>query len=555
MAEKGAMALRGALSKLYKLLMLDRSDISAIYVFSILGGLVSLSLPLGIQTIISFVMAGSVSTSIVVLIILVVAGVFISGLLQVRQMQITEKIQQKIFVRYSFEFADRIPKMNIQKMDNYFLPELVNRFFDTMSLQKGIAKLLLDIPAAMIQMIFGLILLSFYHPVFIVFGILLFVILAIILQVTFAKGLETSLTESDYKYKAASWFEEMARTVKTFKYSKGTSLHLTETDKITSAYLNSRTSHFKILLMQYWSLISFKLVITAAMLIVGSLLLVDQQLNIGQFVSAEIVILLTIASVEKFIVSLDNIYDVLTALEKLGKVVNSEIEKEGTVLLEPVSKGVSLELVNVHFNYSDGAQVLNNISLNVKPGEHIALLGKSGAGKTTILRMFTGAFKEFDGNVLIDQVPIGNYNLRSLRSQTGIMLSSQDIFHGTLRDNITMGNENTSNEEMFRLSKITGLYNFILSLKEGFDTMLDPAGKKLPRKIVQTILLMRALLGRHRLLLLEEPDSFIDKENIPAIQDFIRSDINATIVFTTGNADFAKVADRILHVEDGQIVS
>lgn len=555
MAEKGAMALRGALSKLYKLLMLDRSDISAIYVFSILGGLVSLSLPLGIQTIISFVMAGSVSTSIVVLIILVVAGVFINGLLQVRQMQITEKIQQKIFVRYSFEFADRIPKMNIQKMDNYFLPELVNRFFDTMSLQKGIAKLLLDIPAAMIQMIFGLILLSLYHPVFIVFGILLFIILAIILQATFAKGLETSLTESDYKYKAASWFEEMARTVKTFKYSKGTLLHLTETDKITSAYLTSRTSHFKILLKQYWSLISFKLVITAAMLIVGSLLLVDQQLNIGQFVSAEIVILLTIASVEKFIVSLDNIYDVLTALEKLGKVVNSEIEKEGTVLLEPLNKGVSLELINVHFNYSDGAQVLNNISLNVRPGEHIALLGKSGAGKTTVLRMFTGAFKEFDGNVLIDQAPIGNYNLRSLRSQTGIMLSSQDIFHGTLRDNITMGNENTSNEEMFRLSKITGLYNFILSLKEGFDTMLDPAGKKLPRKIVQTILLMRALLGRHRLLLLEEPDSFIDKENIPAIQEFIRSDINATIVFTTGNADFAKVADRILHIEDGQIVS
>ncbi|HNP21476.1 MAG TPA: ATP-binding cassette domain-containing protein [Panacibacter sp.] len=555
MAEKGAMALRGALSKLYKLLVLDRREISAIYVFAAFGGLVALSLPLGIQTIISFVMAGSVSTSIIVLIILVVAGVFVNGLLQVRQMQLTEKIQQKIFVRYSFGFADRIPKINIQKMDNYFLPELVNRFFDTMSLQKGIAKLLLDIPAAMIQMIFGLILLSFYHPVFIVFGILLFIILAIILQVTFAKGLETSLTESDYKYKAAAWFEEMARTVKTFKYSKGTSLHLTETDKITSAYLNSRTSHFKILLKQYWSLISFKLVITAAMLIVGSLLLVDQQLNIGQFVSAEIVILLTIASVEKFIVSLDNIYDVLTALEKLGKVVNSEIEKNGSAVLPPLNKGVSLELINVQFSYSDGVKVLNDFSLSVKAGEHIALLGKSGSGKTTILRMFTGAFTDFEGNILIDQVPIINYDLRSLRSQTGIMLSSQDIFHGTVRDNITMGNDNISDEEIFHLSKVTGLYGYILSLKEGFDTMLDPAGKRQPKKIVQTILLMRALLGRHRLLLLEEPDSFIDKANIPAIQNFIKTDINATIVFTTSNPEFAKVADRALHINEGKIVS
>lgn len=553
MAEKGAIALRGALSKLYTLLTLDRSDITAIYIFSILGGLVQLTLPLGIQTIISFVMAGSVSTSIIVLIILVVIGVFVNGLLQVRQMQITEKIQQKIFVRYSFEFADRIPKMDIQKLDNYFLPELMNRFFDTMSLQKGIAKLLLDIPAAMIQMIFGLILLSFYHPVFIIFGLLLFLILGLILQLTFKKGLEASLIESDYKYKTASWFEEMARTVKTFKYSKGTSIHIAETDKIATGYLNSRTSHFKILLKQYWSLISFKLVITAAMLIVGSLLLVDQQLNIGQFVSAEIVILLTIASVEKFIVSLDNIYDVLTALEKLGKVVNTEIEKDGSEILPKVDRGVSLELINVNFYYSDGNKALNNISLKVNPGEHVALVGPSGAGKTSILRMFTGAFREFEGNVLIDDMPIGNYNLRSLRSQTGIKLSNQDIFHGTLRDNLTMGNSNISPEEIIHLAKITGLHDFILALKDGLDTMLDPAGKKLPNKIRQTILLVRALLGKHRLLLLEEPGRYIDKERLADIQEFIKNDITATIIIATEDIEFAKVADRIVFIEDGTV--
>ena len=322
-------ALGAALTKLYKLLVLDRKDIYAIYTFSIFTGLVQLSLPLGIQTIISFVLAGSVSTSIIILIILVVAGVFFTGLLQVKQMQLTEKIEQKIFVRYAFEFADRLPKINIQKMDNYYLPEVVNRFFDTMSLQKGMSKLLLDIPAATIQMIFGLILLSFYHPVFIVFGLVMFVVLILILRFTSVRGMETSLRASDYKYSVAAWLQEIARTIKTFKYSKGTSLHLKETDELTTGYLNSSTEHFKVLLKQYWSLITFKVIITAAMLIVGSLLLVDQQLNIGQFVAAEIVILTIIGAVEKFITSLDKVYDVLTALEKLGKITNSEMENDG----------------------------------------------------------------------------------------------------------------------------------------------------------------------------------------------------------------------------------
>ena len=86
----------------------------------------------------------------------------------------------------------------------------------------------------------------------------------------------------------------------------------------------------------------------------------------------------------------------LTALEKLGKVVNSEIEKMALAVLPPLNKGVSLELINVQFSYSDGVKVLNDFSLSVKAGEHIALLGKSGSGKTTILRMFTGAFTDFE---------------------------------------------------------------------------------------------------------------------------------------------------------------
>lgn len=546
-------ALGAALAKLYNLLVLDRKDIYAIYAFSIFSGLVQLSLPLGIQTIISFVLAGSVSTSIIILIILVVAGVFFTGLLQVKQMQLTEKIEQKIFVRYAFEFADRLPKINIQKMDNYYLPEVVNRFFDTMSLQKGMSKLLLDIPAATIQMVFGLILLSFYHPVFIVFGLVMFLVLILILRFTSVKGMETSLRASDYKYRVAAWLQEIARTIKTFKYSKGTSLHLKETDELTTGYLNSSTEHFKVLLKQYWSLITFKLIITAAMLIVGSLLLVDQQLNIGQFVAAEIVILTIIGAVEKFITSLDKVYDVLTALEKLGKITNSETETEGTIALNAKQAGVAIKFDNVSFQYPDGIKVLSNLSFTLEPGKHIAIMGKSGSGKSTVLRLLTGAFKDFEGSVLIDEVPVANYSLQSLRSQTGILLNAQDIFKGTLLDNLTMGNKTLTISEVTALANITGLIEFVQSQKEGYDTQLDPTGKRLSKKVVQTILLMRALLGGHRLLLLEEPLHDIDPFYAQRILNYLKSDIDATIVIATNNAATAQACDKVLRLNNGSL--
>ena len=159
-------------TRILKLLKLERKEITAVYFYAILNGLIQLSLPVGVQAIVGFVLGASMRASLVVLIVLVVLGVLIAGIMQINQMKIIEKIQQKLFVRYSFAFAERIPKLDLKKTDNIYLPELVNRFFDITVLQKSLSKILLDIPTASIQIIFGLILLSFYHPAFIFFGIM-----------------------------------------------------------------------------------------------------------------------------------------------------------------------------------------------------------------------------------------------------------------------------------------------------------------------------------------------------------------------------------------------
>lgn len=543
-----------AARKLVAILQLDKKEVSAIYIYAILAGLVQLVTPLGIQSIIGFVMAGALSTSIVVLITVVVLGVFLNGLFQIRQLQIIEKIKQKIYTRDALSFADKIPHLNIEKLDNYYLPELVNRFFDTITLQKGIEKILLEIPAAFIQILFGIILLSLYHPVFIAFGIVLVVLLYVILATTLPKGFTKNLLASDYKYKTAAWLQELARVVKTFKYAKKTSLHIEKTDELVSNYLIARTSYFKILLTQFWSLVAFKIIITAAMLIVGVYLLLNQQINIGQFIAADIVILAVISSVEKLILTLDKAYDTLTAIEKLDKIKSAELESAGNETIAG-SNGMKIDFKNVSFNYPNGKNVLNKINVEIQSGEKVLIVGNSGSGKSTLLRLLTGTFTNFSGAIRINNVALGSYAIDSLRSNTGVLISQQDIFQGTIRDNITMGDSGVTNEELYQLTKSTGLESFIGELEIGFDTDIDPAGKKLPEKIKQGILLARALFSRKTLLLLENPFDGLDATAIESVREMMAKLENVTMLVTAGSNSHQEIFDKIIYLQNGSIVS
>lgn len=544
--------------RIFRVIKLEKNEISSVYFYAILNGLIQLSLPLGIQSIISFVLGGAITTSLVVLIFFVVLGVFLTGMLQVNQMRLIEKVQQKIFVRYSFELAERIPKLNLQAVDGYYLPELINRFFDTVSLQKGISKLLLDIPTATIQIVFGLLLLSFYHPVFIFFGASLVLIIYLILKVTSARGMESSLRESDYKYAVAGWLQEMARVVKSFKFAKHTSLNIQRTDKLVSGYLQSRTTHFNVLLWQYWSLVGFKVLITAAMLIVGSILLVDQQLNIGQFIASEIVILMVITSVEKLIVNLDKVYDVLTSVEKLGKVTDKPIEEDGTIALLEEVEGLSVEMNHIHFNYTTkenpAHDALSNINLVIKKNEKVCIMGRGGAGKSTLLRLLTGAYKNFTGSLLINDMPVTNYKLQSLRSQTGILFSQEDIFEGSLLENIAMGWPGISGQHILEVAQKIGLKKYISELPDGLNTHLFPAGKKMPQKIIQKILLLRALINHPRLVMLEEPFTGIEEEIKQQIIDYLLNETpNQTMLVISNNELFASRCDKVIYMQDGAI--
>lgn len=539
--------------KLLDVLRYEKEEISAIYFYAVFSGLVQLTLPLGIQSIISFVLGGAISTSLILLIILVIAGVGVAGLLQVNQMKLIEKIQQQLFVRYAFQYAHTIPNLNLKEVDGHYLPELVNRFFDTISLQKGISKLLLEVPAATIQIIFGLILLSFYHPVFIFFGIMLLVVLYFILRTTGSRGLETSIRESDYKYNVAGYLQELARVITTLKFTRNNTMHLHKTDKYVTGYLKSRTDHFKVLLFQYWTFIGFKVAITSAMLIIGGFLLVDQQLNIGQFIAAEIVILMLIGSVEKLIVNLDKVYDVLTSVEKINKVLEKPKEHTGDVLLK-TDAPISIKAQDLSFEYTAGKPVFNGLSFEINAGDIVCVQGRQSMGKSTLLRLLTGSYTTFTGNLLINDIPIGNYHVDSLRSHTGIMLHMQEIFHGTLRENICLGEDSISYHDMDKLAAIVGLKPFIDELKEGYNLELQPAGQRLSGRIIKKILLMRALIHSPKILLLEEPWLGLEDQYIKQVQDYLLEQLPGTTTLIVSNdEEFSRKCDKVIVLDNGSM--
>ena len=183
-------------------------------------------------------------------------------------------------------------------------------------------------------------------------------------------------------------------------------------------------------------------------------------------------------------------------------------------------------------------------------------MGDEGSGKSTLLRVISGAYADFSGTIMIDNVPIRNYISDTFREQTGILLNQQGIFNGTLIDNITMGNQQISPNDIMILSEKLGLKNFLEEQQDGFATILDPVGHRLSRNVIQKILLLRALINQPRLLLLEEPWTNLEDHHRHDIQQYILSDCpGTTVIVATSDVDFIEKCDQVLYLAEGSLTS
>ncbi len=537
--------------RFWGLLSQYKSEIRQIYVFALFIGIVNLTLPLGIQAIINFLQTGELTTTWIILVCFVLLGIAITGVLQVLQLRIVENIQQDLFARSAIEFGYRFPEIKYLELDKIHAPELANRFFDTLTIQKGLPKVLIDFSLAIFQIFFGLILLTIYSPYFIILGFSLALILWIIFKITGPQGLRTSLKESKIKYQLAHWLEEIARITRSFKLHTTGKLHIEKTDRIIGNYVISREKHFRVLLNQFKLFVGFKVILAASLLLLGGYLVFSERMNIGQFVAAEIIIILIINSVEKVLRTVDTIYDVLTALDKIGYVTDLPLDHHPGKATIPGHQAFHIKLENLNFGFPGSPiPVLKDISLEIKPNEKVILDGRTGSGKSTLLQILSGIYHQDSGQYLIDDIPQVNLDRDFLNHEIGVFFPSNNLFNGTILDNILMGRR-VDEKEIQEVLHLLQLETYINREPMGLDTEIDSGGRRIPRSIIQKIQLARTILERPRLLLLEDPLNFIDDDEKKRIIDFIMSPKAPWTVIVVSDFYYWKdKADRVINISD-----
>lgn len=533
----------------------EKREIGFLFLYAVIAGVISLSLPLGVQSIVGFVSSGRIATSVVVLIILIVLGLLISGGMQIMQLYLAEYIQQRLFSKTAFEFAFRVPRIKIESVLKEYPPELVNRFFEIVTLQKGIAVLLLEFSAALLQIMFGLVLLSLYHPLFILLGLVLVTMLVLVFRITGPRGLETSIEESKYKYKVANWLEELARSMITFKLLGDQTMAINRTDNLVSQYLFARGKHFKILAGQYLSFVLFKTIITGGLLIAGCILIVQKEINLGQFIASEIVIILIMGSVEKLILKLDSVYDVLTSIDKIAHVTELPVDQPGTIIMPRKNSGMHIKIERLAYRFPDRRDpVLSGVNLEIRKGEHVCISGNNASGKTSLVNIMLGLLDSWEGAIAYDGIPLRNINKESMLSQVGDFVSQEELLDGSLIDNIKVGRTELTIDDVMAAIDCAGLQDYLNGLPEGIETRLVGGGRRVPGSVARKIIIARAVVGSPRLLLLDDFLMGVERKEKQRILDILmRKSDGRTVIVVSNDPFIMEKCDRVIFLNGGVV--
>lgn len=546
--------------RLFILLKPERKDIWYIYLFAITIGLINLTLPLGTQAIIGLISGGMVFNSVILLISMVVIGVLIGGGLQIMQLSVVEILQRRIFTRAAFEFAYRVPRLKINAIHHTYAPEQMNRFFEVPNIQKSIPKLLIDLTAAVLQTFFGLILLAFYHPFFVVFGLFLFVSLGLFIAYYAPQGMRSSISESKYKYRVVAWFQDMARALIPFKMTGDTNLAVAKTDEYVNHYLYHRKKHFNILIAQYGGILAFKAIVTAGLLIIGTYLVVDRQITLGQFVASEIVIITVLAAIEKIISSLDVIYDTLTAVDKIGHVTDFELEPGGGIEVDTSSSsyvGPLIEVKDLGFAYEHGGhEVLHGISFKLNRRQHLCLAGGTGSGKHTLVKVLLGLYGHYHGEILVGNVSLRDISLANLRRQIGENAINNEIFEGNIFENVAMGRPGIYAHDVKNILNELGLGSTINKLHDGLYTNLTIGTPILNATALYLITLARTLLGKPDLVIIDDTLQKLGQADKLRVLSYLQDpQHNWAVIYLSNDALIQAACTEVIRLENGHMIN
>ena len=535
--------------RLTSLLKTERTDLWLIFGLAIGSGLLALSAPIAVQALVNTVAMGGMGQPLAVLSTILFIFLAFSGAIYVLEAYLAEIIQRRLFVRLATDLAYRIPKISRHLHDKHRGAELINRFFDIQTVQKFCSGLLLDGVRLLMQTLAGLTLLAFYHPFLLSFDIFLLSSIAFILFVLGRGAVKTSIAESKAKYALVDWLEVLADNKNTFKTATGEQLAQEHTDILAHDYLHGKTAHYRILLRQILGSMTLYVFANTGLLSIGGYLVIEGQLTLGQLVAAELIVSTVLASLIKFGKHLENFYDLLTAVDKIGHLLDLPLENENGTMVS-LSKPVAIEVEKLSFHYLPTRDILSNLNFSVNSGEKVALFGQSSSGKTTLAELLFGLRAGQKGEILFDKIQLQNFHLPTLREQISLV-NDIEMIEGSLFENIVLGREHIHHEQVENVLRELGLFDELMA--QFGQTLLLPlsvTGSPLSKTQQRLVMLARAVINRPVLVLIDGVfDEFDDKIQTRVMTYFLDKNTPWTLLIFTKNPAIASQCERVISLD------
>lgn len=540
-------------TRLRQLLRPERRDLFQVVLFALVVAVLSLATPVAVETLVNTVAFGVLVWPLVAMAAVLFACLGLAAAVRALQVYVVEVVQRRLFVRVAADYAHRLPRVQLAALDRRNGPELANRFFDVLTVQKAAATLLLDGVALAVTAATGMTVLAFYHPFLLGFDVLLVTLVAVLVFVLGLGGVKTSLRESHAKYDLAGWLEEVPRNLRAFKFANGRGLAVATADRLAGEYVAARKAHFRVVWRQTLFALGLQVAASTALLTLGGLLVINRQLTLGQLVAAELIVTLVVASVAKLGKYAEAYYDLLTAAEKLGTLTDLPLDRAGG---EPLPAGGPLGVHVVGVAAVRGRELAVAADWAVAPGERVAVAGAPGSGKTALFEAVCGLREPLGGG----RVELGGIDLRqlcpdSVREQVALVGPAAEVFAGTVADNVSGGRTDLAPADVRAALRAVGLLEAVLALPHGPDTPLAPHGGPLSGEQAGRLGLARAVAGRPRLLLLDGTLDAIDLRHCPELLNFLFDRAAPwTLVVTSADPRVLVRCDRTLTLGEPEVV-
>jgi putative ABC transport system ATP-binding protein len=541
-------AERTPLRRLWALLRPESGDIWIILVFALVIGMLALATPLAVETLVNTVAFGRLLQPVVILALMLLAFLSFSAAIRALQTYVVEIIQQRLFARVAADLAYRLPRAETEALDGKVGRELVNRFFDVVTVQKVCAQLLLDGITLVLGALIGMAVLSFYHPWLLGFAVVLLAMLAFAIFVLGRGAISTSIKESKKKYMIAAWLEELVSCPIAFRHSGAAEFAMDRADRLTYEYLSARKEHFRVLMRQVVFVLALQAVASTVLLGLGGWLVISGQLTLGQLVAAELIVTAIVGSFAKLGKHMESFYDLLAAIDKLGVLFDLPIERQDGLLTLPNGRPAAVRVSNATYTNPAGSLRLSNLQLQIASGERIVLTGTSGSGKSQLLDLLYGSRTPASGHVAINGLDPRDLRPDALRKYVALV-RHQEIFSGTIAENVHLERPDVSTNDVRDALEQVGMLERVLALPEGLETPLVESGYPLTTSQARKLMLARAIAGRPRLLLIDELlDCFSDEDGEQLMDMLCEPTRPWTLVVVTGRSAIVQRASRVIEM-------